>query len=193
MDVSIFWIVFGLAALLILAAGLLMVSRRRSEPIPFEHPRIEPVTRPSWAEPVPEDEPPPPPPSPLPTQHGEWTPKVSCSDGGSFAPQFVDAIGNYFIRGHDATVDCEVAFHLNLSNAIGDAFVDGIPIVAANDTEVVDASLEELEGAARDRIPLRAVIFKNDTRMYLGISGREFRCGPTYRLRFRARYSAETD
>jgi hypothetical protein len=97
--------------------------------------------------------------------------------------------GNYSIRGRDTDVDCELTFFLRLSNAIGDAFVDGLPVVAANDIEVADASLEELDGSYRDNIPLRPVIFKNDTRLYLGVGGREFRSGPTYRLRFRASYA----
>jgi hypothetical protein len=186
MDVSasMIWTVVSLAALLILAAVALTILRRRSEPISSWRPRVEPTTLPSWALPASEEDEPP----PLPTRYGTWTPTIACSDRGEFAAQLLEAAGNYSIRGRDTDVDCELTFFLRLSNAIGDAFVDGLPVVAANDIEVADASLEELDGSYRDNIPLRPVIFKNDTRLYLGVGGREFRSGPTYRLRFRASY-----
>jgi hypothetical protein len=191
MDISasMIWSVAGIAVLLILAAVLLTVLRRRSETIPSEHPRIEPTTRPSWAQPAPVDVDEP----LLPTDYGTWTPTIASGGEGEFTAQILDVTGNYSVRGRDADVDCEVTFLLRVSNAVGDAFVDGIPVIAANDIEVPDASLEEIEESRRDRIPLRPVIFKNDTRLYLGISGREFRPGPTYRLRFRASYEAAAD
>lgn len=192
MDISetaIFWTIGGLAALVVLAAVVLAISlRRRSDSMPSEHPRIEPTTRPSWAQPAPDEEPP-----EIPTRYGAWAPTVGCNDQREFAVQLLEATGNYSIQGRDADVDCELTFLLRAANAVGDTYVGGMPFAADSDVEVYDASLEELDAASRDDIPLRAVIFRNDTRVYLGIAGQEFRSGPTYRLRFRASFEAAAD